>query len=339
MKKFFYCLLVSMLLLLPIGVFGKEKVYISNVKVEDKSFFAEEMEEVSYNDLNLSFQVSFSKLEDYIRYRITVQNDSSKDYEIGDLNESLQKSEYVQYDLKFEDGTNVIKAHSSKDLYVFASYVKEVDDSSLTSEGYKESNEMSISLATDSIQNPNTGFKVIFLVLVLVVAVVGVVISINNEKFVKNMYVAIVLGIIVLPVVAYALEMLSINIHSSVTIQPGLSFCYEDTYYAFENGTIMSDYLSTHEDFEPNYFRYHEGQLDKNDLNQKFANLTNGEYTDLSVLEDEDVYNQIRSSLSDFQLDMFDNLYTRYNFGTIRIFNYLPIIDASVGCYYRPPTK
>ena len=65
---------------------------------------------------------------DSINYDMVIKNDSEKDYVI-DENAFKTDSEYIEYTLKTNDGSNVVKGNDSKKVTLIITYKKEVDDS------------------------------------------------------------------------------------------------------------------------------------------------------------------------------------------------------------------
>ena len=85
---------------------------------------------------------------DSISYDMTINNASEEDYMI-DEDTFKTDSEYIEYSLKTNDNSNIVKAKSSKDVTLTATYKKEVEDNLLSNNKFNASNNLKLSLNTN----------------------------------------------------------------------------------------------------------------------------------------------------------------------------------------------
>ena len=120
MKKLLLAILL-LLIFIPFYVNAEtcdtDKITISSITVESKSDNVEELEEAKASDKNINLNLSMSNLGDNIKYKIVVKNDSNEDYEL-DKNSFNLSSDYIEYTLDSEDDTSIVKANSSKVVYL-----------------------------------------------------------------------------------------------------------------------------------------------------------------------------------------------------------------------------
>ena len=340
MKKTLLLLGIGLFFLFPFLVQAKEDVSIVDASVLEKSEHAVELEKITYDQLSLSFKLSFQEVNDYIRYKVIVQNNSNKDYEIKKETDGFQNSEFFLYQFDFEGDSSVVKAHTSKTLYLTARYMKEIDSSLYEDGKFVEKNQMKINLANDNIPtNPYTGIPYIVILVGAVAAFIGFVISINNRRFLKCLYGAFILSVISIPFIGYALELLELEVNSEIEVVGTHEFCYYNPdntpryqYFEYTPGMTMSEYLMNH-DLDVNLFHYSEGQLDIKLLNSILSEVTNGEYTDISIAYDSEEFAEYVDTLSLAAQDRINNIMGLYEYGKTGDFMYNPILDKSIGCY------
>ena len=205
-----------------------DKISISSITVEEKSDNVTEINEASASGKNINLNLSMSEVEDNINYKIVVKNDSNEDYEL-DKNSFNISSDYIDYTIESEDNSNIVKANSSKTVYLKVEYKNEVPDEAFESGTYNDNKTMTVNLSTgdtisvpDTLKNPNTGVQsyIIILTLILIISITACVI-LRKKKYAKFM-ILIVGTAIIIPVSVYALCKCEIKIDSKVEIKKKL---------------------------------------------------------------------------------------------------------------------
>ena len=212
-----------------------DKISISSITVEEKSDNVEEIDEASASGKNINLNLSMSEVGDNINYKIIVKNDSNEDYEL-DKNSFNISSDYIEYTIESDDNSNIVKANSSKTVYLKVEYKTEVPDEVFESGAYNDNKTIAINLSTnssvDNIINPNTRVQsyIIIFILILIISVTLYVI-LRKKKYAQFMILIVGIAIII-PVSVYALCKCNINIESNVkisnktaTLKSGIEVC------------------------------------------------------------------------------------------------------------------
>lgn len=89
------------------------------------------LSEPSFNGRVINLNLKMIDVGDNASYNLTVTNDSDEDFYI-DENSFGVNSEYIEYKISTTDNSNIIKAHSSKELVLGVTYKEEVPKEELT---------------------------------------------------------------------------------------------------------------------------------------------------------------------------------------------------------------
>ena len=195
------------------------KISISSISIDEKSNNVEEIDEASVSGMNINLNLSMSKVGDKIDYKIVVKNDSNEDYEL-DKNSFNISSDYIDYKLKSDDNSNIVKANSSKTVYLKIEYKNEVSPEAFESGVYNDNKSMTLNIFTrDIIKNPNTGVQscIIILTSILVISV-SLYVALRKKKYAKFM-VFILVGSIIIPVSAYAICKCEIKVNFNIILK------------------------------------------------------------------------------------------------------------------------
>ena len=77
----------------------------------------------------------------YIQYKVLVKNDSSDDFQLNNKSLSIE-SDYIDYSISSSDNSNIIKANSSKTVYLKVEYKKEVPQEAFSSGSFSDNNKI-----------------------------------------------------------------------------------------------------------------------------------------------------------------------------------------------------
>ena len=88
------------------------EVRITDVELVDSSVGTQIIAEPTVDEWNLSFNLSFESTENFAKYVVTIKNNSSKDYKVS--NKSPLNSNFIKYDVTFDDGSDIVKPNSEK---------------------------------------------------------------------------------------------------------------------------------------------------------------------------------------------------------------------------------
>ena len=221
MKK---VLLLMFIMIMPLIVNAEtcdiNKLSIQSISVENKSENIEEIEKATIEDKKIKLNLNMSEVGDNIKYKLIINNNSSEDFKLSE--DSINNnSDYINYSLKFEDNSNVIKANSSKIVFLITEYKKEVPDEEFESGTYNDNKILSLNLVNleneINLTNPKTGVKIFLLVIALLV-LFGLIYFFLQRK--KNItLVLLIIGLImIVPYSINAMCKIDLKIESKVEI-------------------------------------------------------------------------------------------------------------------------
>ncbi len=236
-----YLKFLLIILLVPFIVLAEEcdlsKITITAMELSGREGEADEVDVPTFQDRNISLNLKLYEVGDSISYNMTIKNDSEEDYML-DEDAFKTDSEYIEYSLRANDNSNVVKAGSTKELTLVVTYKKEVDDDLLTNNKFDASNNLKLSMntsekeqeldviTTDNIKesvdpveeaNPSTGAaSLTILVIVLVIMLIVLLTIMQKKKY--NKYLILILSMSLIPVV-YAVCKVDVEVESTIEIE------------------------------------------------------------------------------------------------------------------------
>ena len=359
-------LLLSLIFLVPFMVYAEDKVentnhsgdvYIASSELIKASDGVEEIEKPTLKDLDVKFNVRFSEVNQSIEYKLIIKNTSNKDYNISTDN-SFNKSDYITYNFKYDDGSDIIKANSEEEMLVTITYTKEVPSDKLTDGKFIEDNAMSLNLS-DEITNPSTilqryGVNILLIIITCVVAFYFL-----KTKNIKNSLKVLILGLILIPLATRALDTIKVTIDSHVEVEKTSEFCYETP---IDEGIVNGTEPSEDYPYVQALYKYRKGMTWSEYLNSDYNKITDSTtisyYKRLNVkdymnkqLNVKDYINRENKAFNinrnptylfaSYIYDPFNDLPDGYydkngewnKFYELKLFE-SEIMDSSQGCYY-----
>lgn len=249
--KYFIPIFIMAMFLWVHNVFAAENITIESATLTDKSDSVSEISEPTLNGLNIGFDLSFSQVNDYAKYKVVINNPTSEDYKVSKSKE-FTSSDYLTYTYTIDGESNVVKAKEKLTIYITITYKTAVPSDKLTDRKYIETNAMTINLSneTETITNPKTGDNLIIIISILLILTVLSLILYKTTKNKKYLNVMI-LSLIIIPVGAYALEKLQVNVTTKITIEEKYAVTYsywdiltEEEANTYESALTESEYDS-----------------------------------------------------------------------------------------------
>ena len=230
------------LLLIPFIVLAEDcdisKITISSIKQKSIEGNTVEIDEPKIQDKDINLNLKMFEIGDSITYDITIKNDTEEDYTIDE--ESFKTdSDYIEYSLKTNDNSNVVKTKSTKTVILTVTYKKEVEDSLLTNYKYDATNNLKISLNTKDkpkelavittdnikeskdpieIKNPVTNVNSVKIIVIILLSSLAIIYLMINNKRKYSKYLIILLSLLTISTV-YAICKVDIDIKSSIEIE------------------------------------------------------------------------------------------------------------------------
>lgn len=232
MKK----ILVFLLLLFIPFIVNAQDVKIKEVTVEDYTKGLEVDENPEFENLKLSFDLKFSEIDEFVKYKVVVENTSNKDYEIDDTT-SFSEGEYIKYEFSY-DGDKIVKSKGTKEFFITISYNKEVPLTAFEDGKFKEKNAMVINLTNgESSSDQKNPYTATLPYLIAIIAIISLVLLLVFNK--KRDMLLLIPFILFIPVVIYALEKISIEIEANIEIEEHCNYKLVTKKGSFSNDEIV----------------------------------------------------------------------------------------------------
>ena len=248
LKNMFLCISFVLAMFLSItNVYASDNVNIKSVELVDKSVNTTETTEATFNGLTMNFDLKFMSVNDYAKYKVTVENKENKDYKIL-VDSNFDSSKYITYDYVKSDS---LKANSDTEFYVTVSYKNEVSDSDFVNEKYNEKNSAVLKLSDGSVNNPITSNNEAILIIGLLIITVGLFVLFKN-KLNKNISFMVLFVALSIPLFVKAIDSLKITVNSNIEIEKGYRVDYEVD--GFIKASNIDDYDLSHGDCHESVF-------------------------------------------------------------------------------------
>jgi hypothetical protein len=192
-----------------------QDVKIKEVELVDKTDGIEAEEKPEFENLKINFNLNFSKVDEFVKYKVIVENSADKDYEIDDTT-SFSDGEYIKYEFSY-DGEKIVKSKGTKEFFITISYNKRVPLSEYVDGKFKEKNSMTINLSNETEEkNPYTATLPY---IVVILAIISIILFVIAFKMKRSLTLTIAI-IFFMPAVIFALEKISIQIEANIEIEP-----------------------------------------------------------------------------------------------------------------------
>jgi len=228
-----------------------DSVCIESVELDSKSDKVKILSKPKYQDLTVKFDIKFRKLQDYVKYKIVINNTTNEDYAISEKS-NFGNSQYITYEYGYEGSNKVAKKNSKTVMYITVKYNQKVPNEKFDKNGiFTEENNLIIVLDNDKgmlnvLKNPNTGHNLL-IVFIVFLGVIGISFMLYKTTKHKKYLTIFIISLILLPFSIYAMEKLQINVDSKIQIARGdlkqfpvavtRGRCVTDYSEAFENAS------------------------------------------------------------------------------------------------------
>lgn len=259
MKKY---LLLLLLLFVPFFVKAVEEpkeeneLIIEKIEFQEKTDYAEIIEEPTFEGKKINLNIRFNNVNDFIKYKITLKNNTDKEY---DINSEQDLTEYVKVGFEsLSEDDNILKANSTKEVYFIISYYKEVPvENFIVNNSYitEDVKTIEFNIKDDKVivegKNPYTKTTPLIALTILAVSGISTVLLVVKKKKLKVIMIIAVLGIISIPLTIYALEQTSVEIESKIEIKH-FSFFFKKEWpenvtieYLFDEDMTWHDFMES----------------------------------------------------------------------------------------------
>ncbi len=216
MNKLKYLVFTIIISLLAIPFVSADSISIKSIELVEKSETTTINAEPTFSGLEMNYDLAFKNINDFAKYKIVIENNTNKEYKVTE-NTAFKVSEYVTY---YYSSDQIIGANTTTDVMITIKYYKQIDETLIPEgqETYKETNKAVLEIKDENgaVVNPKTGIEspLVWLLILLVVSSISVF-------FIKKKQVtlAVITLILLLPSIIYAIEELKLIINVNVEIQ------------------------------------------------------------------------------------------------------------------------
>ena len=209
MKKI---LILLVLLLVPFIVKAQD-VDITKVEIVEKSDDVEINADPKFDGQALNLDLSFTNVSDFVKFKITIKNNTSEDLEI-DKTPKYGKNKYIKYTIIYDEKNNILKAGETKVMYVLATYETEIPNEEFDNGEYNEQG--NIEVFVSGAQNPKTLSGVPLIMIGVLGASIVSFILLRRHK--EAVMVITLLALVTIPIVTYAARKIDFAISSKIHI-------------------------------------------------------------------------------------------------------------------------
>ena len=170
MKKI---LIFILLLIIPFYVYAEDSCSQDDIQIESITLDSTQgnIEETSApttdnNQINLGLKANV--IDDNATYKVVIKNTSDQDYTFA---KSSLSTDYLNYDISYDDDSDIVKAGESKTIYLKVHYAIKPSTENLNNGVLNENPTIAFSLSKEidsSILNPNTNDKVLIYLGILI---------------------------------------------------------------------------------------------------------------------------------------------------------------------------
>ena len=191
--------------------FEKNTFTLNEVILEDKSDGVTGSI-TNYNDNEINNDIVFHKLNDYVTYKLIIQNNIDRDITIKSITDNSE-DEFIEYEYDSNEDT-VVGANNSFELIIKAIYKNEqtdINNRSYTSDvkftiKYLDKDEESSSSITI---NPKTNDNIYIITIILIISIIGLIVCLIcyrrlSKKDIYRSIMPIILVIVLVPAIVKA---------------------------------------------------------------------------------------------------------------------------------------
>ena len=196
MKKI---LIFILLLLIPFYVYAEESCSQNDIQIESITLDStqgniEQTIEPSTDNNSINLGLKANVIDDNATYKVVIKNTSNQDYV---FDQSSLSTDYLNYDITYEDNSDVVKAGESKTIYLKVHYATKPATESLTNGTVTTQPKVTFNLqkeeevktiieeVVNAITNPNTNDKVLIYLGILILSLIITIVLLRKYKKAK----------------------------------------------------------------------------------------------------------------------------------------------------------
>ncbi len=227
MKK----ILLIILLLIPFYVYAEDScnqddIQIESITLDSTQGNIEQTIEPTNDNNSINLGLKANVIDDNITYKVVIKNTSDKDYT---FDQNSLSTDYLNYDITYEDGSDIVKAGESKIIYLKVHYATKPAENTLSNGVVTIQPKVTFNLQKEeevktiveeivnAITNPNTNDKILLYLGLLILSLVLTIIILRKYKKAKMTTMLIITFLITTQIVK-AVCTCQLNINTELEI-------------------------------------------------------------------------------------------------------------------------
>ena len=203
MKK----ILIFIILLLPFYVYAEDScsqddIQIESIVLDSTQGNIEQTTEPSTDNNQINLGLKANVIDDNAVYKVVIKNTSNQDYV---FDQSSLSTDYLNYDITYEDNSDIVKAGESKTIYLKVHYATKPSTESLNNGTVTTQPKVTFNLqkeeevktiieeVVNAITNPNTNDKVLIYLGILIISLILTIVLLKKYKKLRNTTMLLVL--------------------------------------------------------------------------------------------------------------------------------------------------
>ncbi len=330
-----------------------DSVCIYNLSQESISNTTLIKENPNYDGLELNFDVSFRNVNDYVTYKVEIDNPTDTDFKVL-TGEDFGDSEYIKYEYSFGNENDILEANSNKTMYVTVRYNKAV--SFTGDEPFQEENKAVIKLSNDpedlktddnkeeppidnkeetpiddkkeeEVKVPDTYTGLSVLIVFGLIAILG---YISYNKLSAKPLLLLLIPILLIPVIVKAYEKLELKVNTNIEIRSYINLMearYENSNNIERDFWLKGNEIKTITFFnkieEPSRFyrKYDVSRKKDKSVVAYLINEVDSYYMDLYIMADGEIYLSPESRSLFANMTNLTNIYNLNYVNTSKVTN------------------
>ena len=227
MKK----ILMFIILLLPFYVYAEDScsqddIQIESITLDSTQGNIEQTSEPNTDNNSINLGLKANVIDDNAVYKVVIKNTSNQDYT---FDKSSLSTDYLNYDITYEDDSDIVKAGESKTIYLKVHYATKPAENTLTNGVVTTQPKVTFNLqkeeevktiieeVVNAITNPNTHDKVFIYIGILIISLIITIILLRKYKKAKLTTMLIITFLITTQIVK-AVCTCTLNINTELEI-------------------------------------------------------------------------------------------------------------------------
>ena len=171
-------------------VCNKHDIKIEKIELNEIKGNAEEITESNHENNKINLNTKMNVIGDSITYKVILKNTSNSDY-VFDQNQITK--DYINYDISYEDESNIIKSGEEKIIYLQLNYQNKPQIENLSNGVYTETTQISIPLIKENkLENPITRNPYLIYLSIILISFFLVRYISKKQKFILLILISLV---------------------------------------------------------------------------------------------------------------------------------------------------